>query len=141
MPTFKEIAYLNKGLEIRFVSPWHQTSRQGDIERTYFFDSGIANLVRNVNKNRRALQETPFYYEKTVDDVSVEVAIQYNDTFTESVISFANCINTQEGGSHLTGFRSAPDPGDQRPYPKEQVNQGGAAQPGRRGRCGRAWPR
>ena len=104
---FKEIAYLNKGLEIRFVSPWHQTSRQGDIERTYFFDSGIANLVRNVNKNRRALQETPFYYEKTVDDVSVEVAIQYNDTFTESVISFANCINTQEGGSHLTGFRSA----------------------------------
>ena len=104
---FKEIAYLNKGLELRFVSPWHETARKGDIERTYYFDGGIANLVRNVNKHRRVMQPLPFYYEKTVDETSVEVAIQYNDSFTESVISFANCINTQEGGSHLTGFRSA----------------------------------
>ncbi len=104
---FKEIAYLNRGLEIRFVSPWHQVQRQGDVERTYYFDGGIANLVRNVNRNRRVMQSVPFYYEKTQDDTSVEVAVQYNDTFTESVFSFANCINTQEGGSHLTGFRSA----------------------------------
>ncbi len=104
---FKEIAYLNKGLEIRFVSHWHEEQRKGDIERTYYFDGGIANLVRNVNKHRRVMQQTPFYYEKTMDDTSVEVAIQYNDSFTESVISFANCINTQEGGSHLTGFRTA----------------------------------
>ena len=104
---FKEIAYLNKGLEIRFVSQWHQAQRRGDIERTYYFDGGIANLVRNVNKHRRVFQQTPFYYEKAIDDTSVEVAIQYNDSFTESVISFANCINTQEGGSHLTGFRTA----------------------------------
>ena len=104
---FKEIAFLNKGLEIRFVSRWHQEQRKGDIERTYYFDGGIANLVRNFNKNRRVMQPTPFYYEKTVDETSVEVAIQYNDSFTESVISFANCINTQEGGSHLTGFRTA----------------------------------
>ena len=104
---FKEIAYLNKGLEIRFVSHWHQAQRRGDIERTYYFDGGIANLVRNVNKHRRVFQQAPFYYEKTQDETSVEVAIQYNDSFTESVISFANCINTQEGGSHLTGFRSA----------------------------------
>ena len=104
---FKEIAYLNKGLEIRFVSYWHEERRKGDIERTYYFDGGIANLVRNVNKHRKVMQQTPFYYEKTVDETSVEVAIQYNDSFTESVISFANCINTQEGGSHLTGFRTA----------------------------------
>ena len=104
---FKEIAYLNKGLEIRFVSHWHEQQRKGDIERTYYFDGGIANLVRNVNKHRRVMQQAPFYYEKTVDETSVEVAIQYNDSFTESVISFANCINTQEGGSHLTGFRTA----------------------------------
>ncbi len=104
---FKEIAFLNKGLEIRFVSNWHQGQRKGDIERTYYFDGGIANLVRNVNKNRRVMQQQPFYYEKTLDETSVEVAIQYNDSFTESVISFANCINTQEGGSHLTGFRTA----------------------------------
>ena len=104
---FKEIAYLNKGLEICFRSAWHRTLRQGDVERTYFFDGGIANLVRNVNRNRKVMQSIPFYYEKTVDDTVVEVAIQYNDGFNESVFSFANCINTQEGGTHLTGFRTA----------------------------------
>ena len=104
---FKEIAYLNKGLRLRFVSRWHQEQRRGDGERTYYFDGGIANLVRNVNRNRKVMQPQPFYFEKTVDDTLVEVAVQYNDSFTESVVSFANCINTQEGGSHLTGFRSA----------------------------------
>ena len=104
---FKEIAYLNKGLEIRFTSAWHQEQRRGDVERCYYFDGGIANLVRNVNRNRKVMQSIPFYYEKMLDETMVEVAIQYNDGFTESVFSFANCINTQEGGSHLTGFRSA----------------------------------
>ena len=104
---FKEIAYLNKGLEINFTSYWHQERRKGDIERTYFFDGGIANLVRNVNRNRRTVQSTPFYFEKVVDETSVEVAIQYNDLFSETVFSFANCINTQEGGTHMTGFRTA----------------------------------
>ncbi len=104
---FKEIAFLNKGLEIQFVSDWHDQQRHGDVERTYYFDGGIANLVRNVNRNRRVMQQLPFYYEKTQDDTLVEVAIQYNDSFSESVLSFANCINTQEGGTHLTGFRSA----------------------------------
>jgi DNA gyrase subunit B len=104
---FKEIAYLNKGLQIRFVSQWHQEQRKGDVERTYYFDGGIANLVRNINRNRKVMQALPFYFEKTLDDTLVEVAVQYNDSFTESVFSFANCINTQEGGSHLTGFRSA----------------------------------
>ena len=104
---FKEIAYLNRGLEIAFTSRWHQNQRHGDAERTYYFDGGIANLVRNVNRNRRVMQPAPFYYEKTLDDTLVEVAVQYNDSFTETVYSFANCINTQEGGTHLTGFRSA----------------------------------
>ncbi|HIM63338.1 MAG TPA: DNA topoisomerase (ATP-hydrolyzing) subunit B [Dehalococcoidia bacterium] len=104
---FKEIAYLNKGLEINFTSYWHQERRKGDIERTYFFDGGIANLVRNVNRNRRTVQSTPFYFEKIMDETSVEVAIQYNDLFSETVFSFANCINTQEGGTHMTGFRTA----------------------------------
>ena len=104
---FKEIAYLNKGLEIAFTSPWHSDARKGDIERTYFFDGGIANLVRNVNRNRRTVQSVPFYFEKTIDETAVEVAIQYNDTFSETVFSFANCINTQEGGTHMTGFRTA----------------------------------
>ena len=104
---FKEIAYLNKGLKICFSSQWHDTERHGDVERTYYFDGGIANLVRNVNRNRKVMQSFPFYYEKSVDDIVVEVAIQYNDGFNETVFSFANCINTQEGGTHLTGFRTA----------------------------------
>jgi DNA gyrase subunit B len=104
---FKEIAYLNKGLEIAFSSPWHLERRGGDIERTYFFDGGIANLVRNVNRNRRTVQSSPFYFEKVLEDTSVEVAVQYNDTFSETVFSFANCINTEEGGTHMTGFRTA----------------------------------
>ena len=104
---FKEIAYLNKGLEIAFSSQWHTERRKGDIERTYFFDGGIANLVRNVNRNRRTVQSNPFYFEKVLEETSVEVAIQYNDTFTETVFSFANCINTEEGGTHMTGFRTA----------------------------------
>ncbi len=104
---FKEIAYLNKGLRIRFMSPWHREQRRGDVERSYYFDGGIANMVRNVNRNRKVMQTFPFYYEKTLDNILVEVAVQYNDSFAESVFSFANCINTQEGGSHLTGFRSA----------------------------------
>ena len=104
---FKEVAYLNKALEINFRSEWSLEKRQDDIERTYFFDSGIASMVKNLNRNRKAIQQTPCHYEKTVDDTSVEFALQYNDGFAESVLSFANCINTQEGGSHITGFRSA----------------------------------
>ena len=104
---FKDIAYLNKGLEICFISHWHYERRNGDIERTYFFDGGIPNLVRNDNRNRRVLQFVPFYYEKTVDDTAVEVAVQYNDGYAESVHSYANCIKTPDGGTHLTGFRSA----------------------------------
>ena len=104
---FKDIAYLNKGLEICFISHWHHERRQGDIERTYFFDGGLPNLVRNDNRNRRVLQSVPFYYEKTVDETAVEVAVQYNDGYAESVHSYANCINTPDGGTHLTGFRSA----------------------------------
>ena len=104
---FKDIAYLNKGLEICFISHWHYERRNGDIERTYFFDGGIPNLVRNDNRNRRVLQFVPFYYEKTVDETAVEVAVQYNDGYAESVHSYANCIKTPDGGTHLTGFRSA----------------------------------
>ena len=104
---FKEVAYLNKSLEINFRSEWSLEKRQGDIERTYFFDSGIASMVKDLNRNRKAIQQTPCHFEKTVDETSVEFALQYNDGFAESVLSFANCINTQEGGSHITGFRSA----------------------------------
>ena len=104
---FKEVAYLNRALEINFRSEWSLEKRQGDIERTYFFDSGIASMVKDLNRSRKAIQKVPCHFEKTVDETSVEFALQYNDGFAESVLSFANCINTQEGGTHVTGFRAA----------------------------------
>ena len=104
---FRQLAYLNKGLEINFTSHWHTDSRKGDIERSYFFDSGITNLVRSLNRNRQEIHPTPFHHEKTIDDVSIETSIQYTATVSETVLSFANCINTQDGGTHITGFRSA----------------------------------
>jgi DNA gyrase subunit B len=102
----KEVACLNKGLRINLVSPWHEEQRKGDIERSYYFDEGIVNLVRIINRNRQVIQPTPCYFQKTVEDSLVEAAIQYSDSFSDTVFSFANCINTSEGGSHLTGFRS-----------------------------------
>ena len=103
----KEVAYLNKGLEVSFTSHWHTNERDGDIERSYYFEGGLTDLVRSVNRHRKVLQEKPFYMLKAVDSTIVEAAIQYNDGYNESVFAFANCINTEEGGTHLTGFRSA----------------------------------
>ena len=104
---FKQVAYLNKGLEVSFISHWHTKERNGDIERSYYFEGGLTGLVRSVNRHRKVLQEKPFYMLKAVDSTIVEAAIQYNDGYNESVLAFANCILTEEGGTHLTGFRSA----------------------------------
>ena len=103
---FKEMAYLNKGLEIRFRSDWHANLWPNN-EVSYYFDGGIASFVRNLNQNRGAMHRDPVYVEKQVNGTIVEAALQYNDSFTEFVYSFANCINTVDGGSHLTGFRAA----------------------------------
>jgi len=99
--SFREMAYLNKGVEI-----WFKDLRR-DIEKTFFFEGGIVSFVRHLNRRRAVLQNMPAYITKMVDSTIVEVALQYNETFTESTLSFANCINTIDGGSHLTGFRSA----------------------------------
>ena len=74
---------------------------------TYYFDGGIASFVKNLNQAREVVHEEPIYVEKQLDGTIVEAALQYNDSFTEFVYSFANCINTVDGGSHVTGFRSA----------------------------------
>ncbi len=99
--SFREMAYLNKGVEI-----WLKDERSGE-EKTFYFEGGIASFVRHLNRKRVVLQPMPAYISKMVNSTSVEVAIQYNDSFVESTLSFANCINTLDGGTHLTGFRSA----------------------------------
>jgi DNA gyrase subunit B len=97
----REIAYLNKGLEISLRD--EQSSR----ECTFFFEGGITSFVRHLNRKRATVTRLPVHMSKTVDTTVVEAAFQYNDGFTETIFSFANCINTPEGGTHLTGFRTA----------------------------------
>jgi DNA gyrase subunit B len=97
----KERAYLVAGLF------FHLFDQREDSETHYYFDGGIKSLVLHLNKNKNPVNDLPFYIAKDVNGVGVECAIQYNDGFSETVESFANVINTQEGGTHLTGFRMA----------------------------------
>jgi DNA gyrase subunit B len=98
---FREIAYLTRGLRIRF------RDLRADKEISFYFEGGIVSFVRHLNKNRSVLHERPIYIAKQVDTVEVELALQYNDSFVENIHSFANNIGTIDGGTHLTGFRAA----------------------------------
>jgi DNA gyrase subunit B len=97
----REMAYLNKELEICL------RDEGDDKERTFYFEGGITSFVRHLNRNRAVRHRQPIYISKAADSTLVEAALQYNDGFTDSVFSFANCVNTTDGGSHLTGFRTA----------------------------------
>jgi DNA gyrase subunit B len=97
----RELAYLNKGVEIAIKD------ERADQQKAFYFDGGIASYVRRLNKNRGVVHPYPIYSSTMTDSTVIEVALQYNDSFTESTLSFANCVNTRDGGSHLTGFRSA----------------------------------
>ena len=98
--SLRERAYLVKGLRFHF-----EDQRTGD-ETNFYFDGGISLLVEHLNKNKTTITR-PIYIAKDVDDLGIEVAIQYNDSFSETVESFVNVINTRDGGTHLTGFRMA----------------------------------
>jgi DNA gyrase subunit B len=74
---------------------------------TYYFEGGISSFVRSLNQNREVIHEQPIYVERELNGTIVEAAMQYNDSFTEFVYAFANCINTVDGGTHITGFRAA----------------------------------
>jgi len=97
----RELAYLNKGLQICIKD------ERKDGEKTFYFEGGISGFIRYLNRNRVVRHHRPIYIAKTADSTMVEAALQYNDGFSESTFSFANCVNTVDGGSHLTGFRAA----------------------------------
>ncbi len=97
----REMAYLNKGVEIAFYDEIN------DKERTFYFEGGISGFVRHLNRNRVVRHQDPIYISTEVNGYGIEVAIQYNDGYTDSAFSFANCVNTIDGGTHMTGFRSA----------------------------------
>ena len=103
---FKEMAYLNQGLTLHLVSHWHDSVWPfNDV--TYMFDGGVQSFVRSLNRQRGSVHPNVMYAQETVENVMVEVALQYNDSFIENCLSFANVIRTGDGGSHVTGFRSA----------------------------------
>lgn len=97
----REVAYLVPGLEIIF-----QDEKQ-ERELCFYFEGGIASFVRTLNRNRTVIHPHPIYISREANGTAVDVALQYNDDYQEMVFSFANCINTAEGGTHLSGFRSA----------------------------------
>lgn len=96
----REMAFLNKGLKIVFIN-----GKTGE-EEVFCFEGGIASYVEFLNKNKVVIFENPVYIDKMIDNMQVEIAMQYTDAYNESVLSFANNINTHHGGTHLTGFRN-----------------------------------
>ena len=103
---FKEMAYLNKGMKIHFRSDWHFNLLPSN-QVTFHFEGGISSFVRDLNETREVVHTDPIYVEKQTNGTIVEAALQYNDSFNESVYAFANCVNTEDGGTHITGFRAA----------------------------------
>ncbi len=97
----REMAFLNKGLKIIL----HDL--KGNKDETFHYEGGIGSYVSYLNQNKTVMFEEPIYMDKIVDKVRVEVAMQYTDSYNESILSFANNINTHQGGTHLTGFRNA----------------------------------
>jgi DNA gyrase subunit B len=96
----RESAYLTKGVWITLID------ERSDRERSFYFEGGLQSFVRHLNRNKEALHR-PIYVERREGSTAVEVALQYNDSYTENVLAFANNINTVDGGTHVTGFRAA----------------------------------
>ncbi|MBI3342141.1 DNA topoisomerase IV subunit B, partial [Candidatus Curtissbacteria bacterium] len=86
---------------------FHMYDMRNGQELHYYFDGGIESLVRHLNKDKTAVNQKPFYVGRTLNEIMVEASVQYNEGYAETIESFANVINTAEGGTHLTGFRMA----------------------------------
>ena len=99
---FREMAFLNKGLKIIL-----HDEKDGRKDETFHYEGGIGSYVAFLNHNKTVMFDEPIYMDKMVDKIKVEVAMQYTDSYNESILSFANNINTHQGGTHLTGFRNA----------------------------------
>ncbi|MBA2493060.1 MAG: DNA topoisomerase (ATP-hydrolyzing) subunit B [Acidobacteria bacterium] len=99
----REKAFLNKGIRI-FIKDERE---EPEKSHEFYYKGGIAEFVKHLNKNKSPLHDTPVYVEQINDTLSIEVAMQYNDSYDEKVFSFANNINTVDGGTHLSGFRGA----------------------------------
>jgi DNA gyrase subunit B len=104
----RELAFLNRGLTITLTDERTTDSKTGEAKRTEFkYNGGIVEFIKHLNRGKQTLHEKPIYMEADKDQVHIEIGLQYNDAYSESVFSFANNINTVDGGAHLSGFRTA----------------------------------
>jgi DNA gyrase subunit B len=104
----REMAFLNKGLEITLTDERTADPKTGEARRAEFkYAGGIAEFVKHLNRGKTVLHEKPIVMEAERDAVVIDIALQYNDSYSETVFSFANNINTVDGGSHLSGFRTS----------------------------------
>jgi DNA gyrase subunit B len=104
----RELAFLNKGLLITLTDERATDAKTGEPKSTEFkYNGGIAEFIKHLNRGKQVLHEKPIYMEAERDGVNMEIGLQYNDGYSESVFSFANNINTVDGGTHLSGFRTA----------------------------------
>ena len=99
----RELAFLNKGIKIVLEDKRYEREQK----KEFSYEGGLIEFVKHLNKNRNSIHDQIIYFEKQQDDYSVEISMQYTDGFTENIYSFANNINTHEGGSHLTGFKAS----------------------------------
>jgi DNA gyrase subunit B len=104
----RELAFLNKGLEITLTDERQTDPKTGEAKTLEFkYNGGIAEFIKHLNRGKSVLHDKPIYMEADREGVNMEIALQYNDGYSETVFSFANNINTVDGGSHLSGFRTA----------------------------------
>src|SRR5512146_3255781 len=104
----RELAFLNKGLQITLTDERQTDAKTGEAKKLEFkYTGGIAEFIKHLNRGKSVLHDKPIYMEAERDGVAMEIALQYNDGYSETVFSFANNINTVDGGTHLQGFRSA----------------------------------
>jgi DNA gyrase subunit B len=104
----RELAFLNKGLVITLTDERQTDSKTGEAKRAEFkYTGGIVEFIKHLNRGKSVLHDKPIYMEADKDNVHIEIGLQYNDAYSESVFSFANNINTVDGGTHLSGFRTS----------------------------------
>ncbi|MEO6983157.1 MAG: DNA gyrase subunit B, partial [Edaphobacter sp.] len=104
----RELAFLNKGLEIHLTDERTTDPKTGESKHQEFkYAGGIAEFIKHINKGKSVLHDKPIYMEAERDNVAMEIAMQYNDAYSETVFTFANNINTVDGGTHLSGFKTA----------------------------------
>ena len=123
----RELAFLNGGITITL-----DDERDGKSHK-FHYEGGIVSFVKHLNKNKAAVNEKPIYMRGEKDGIEAEISLQWNDGYAETIYSFANNINTHEGGTHLSGLRVGPDAHDQRLRDAEQPGEGPQGERHRRG--------